>query len=335
MEILSKLQVNPDTQYFQTGPESFPSRAYLGGLVSKDRPDSLAEGEIAYWNTVRKALRLRSPDPVKPWRTIAQGFANDVPCAVVSGRLAAHYDPRTVLIVREESGSDSRIFINLQGADGAMLWHRLHLRPDNLTDATWDPQSYVRAETYTQTTEAERTNETMSEQKNPKFEALKQMVAEETQQALWLSAATQATRTARDLLIASAKKAMPKQRLVINQIAKVLQTPVGEAAFGYALGLALEIKAGPADAKRRRLARELRIVGEAGAMNVVLNPIREFLTSGIDTILNGIDGLALPDVAPAALPEASPSRMAPAARSAEPVYAEHTPVAESRGFRDE
>ena len=139
-----------------------------------------------------------------------------------------------------------------------------------------------------------------TETKTGTFAAIKSTVTTETAEAGWRAAATQATRAGRDLLLVGLKKAMPKQRLLMSQIAKVLNTAVGEAAFGYALGVALELKADAKDVRRARLARELRIHGEAAAMNVVLNPIREFLTTGLDSIL-----AALPEVTelPASLPE--------------------------------
>jgi hypothetical protein len=85
-------------------------------------------------------------------------------------------------------------------------------------------------------------------------------------------------------------------------------------------------RSGAGDLKRKRLASELRIGGEAAALNVIINPVREFLTNGIDTILNGIDGLTLPDVAPSALPDARPTESFAAA-----TLREH---AQAQGSRD-
>lgn len=126
----------------------------------------------------------------------------------------------------------------------------------------------------------------------------KATVKEETAAALWRAGAVQTTRTARDLFFAAAKKAMPRQKLALAQMKRLAETSVGEAVCSYALGLALEIRAA-ADPRRKRLASELRIAGEAGALNGVLDPIRVFLTSGIDQILDGLD---LPEI-PEAIPE--------------------------------
>ncbi len=313
MDTLARIGFNPAKKYFQLG-EARRDMILLGGSVSDDRPRDDRDPDVAaYWNTSRLALRLRSPDPIKPWRTIAQGFVSGEELESIGQHSASRTPERSVAFVGRAGGT--AIYINLPNDEGDLRWRQLQVRGEHNIDAIWNPQTYVRTTgtqpTVTTTTDAGEVT-TMSNEKalteaDSKFETVKKVLATETQQALWRSAATQVTRTARDLFLASAKKAMPKQKLVINQIGKVLCTPMGEAAFGYALGLALEIKAGAGDMKRKRLASELRIGGEAAALNVIINPVREFLTNGIDTILNGIDGLALPDVAPASLPDARPT----------------------------
>jgi len=305
------LNVYKGVFYSNSHPKS-ENLLILGWLVSENRPGAAGEtAQVAYWNTTRHALRLRCPDPVKPWRSIAQGIEG-TGVSAVHGYNAGDYPPKTVLVHQPAAGF--HVYITLpDGADGTLKWWKLTLREENLTRAVWDSNTYQRAEPTTTGTDA---NVSPTAQDTPdegrtttvatdtKFDKIKNVLLTETYEAAWRSAATQTTRTARDLLMVSLKKAMPRQRLVIAQIKKVLETPVGEAAFGYALGVAMEIKAGPEDARRKRLARELRIRGEDEAFTAVLNPIREFLTTGIDTMLNGMDGLSLPEM-PAELPAAT------------------------------
>lgn len=284
-----------------------------GWFMGEERPDPTNKEVVGYWNPTRRALRLRCPDPVKPWRTIAQGIEG-TGAAEVHGYRACDYVAKTVLVYQPASGFHVYIVLP-DGADGSLKWWKLNNRDDNLTTAVWDSETYARDETTVtgtsanvshtahDTPDAGRTTTVANE---TKLDKIKTVLMTETYEAAWRSAATQTTRTARDLLMVSLKKAMPRQRLMIAQIKKVLETPVGEAAFGYALGVAMELKAGPEDSRRKRLARELRIRGEDEAFTAVLNPIREFLTTGIDTMLNGMGGLPLPEM-PAEIPASLPA----------------------------
>lgn len=310
VDTMARIGFDPILKRFQIG-EPRGDLILFGGSVHDDRPRDDRDLDVsAYWNQSRLALRLRSPDPIKPWRTIAQGFVSDEELSSIGSHVAARTPERSVAIVGQ-AGGPTLVYINLPDEVGVLHWRQLRVREEHNIDAVWNPQTYVRAEPTVTTTDAKgatnMSDTAVNVAADSKFEAVKKTLSAETQQALWRSAATQVTRTARDLFLASAKKAMPKQRLIINQIGKVLCTPMGEAAFGYALGIALELKAGAGDLRRKRLASELRIGGEAAALNVIINPVREFLTTGIDTILNGIDGLALPDATPAALPDAQPA----------------------------
>lgn len=313
VDALARIGFNLTNKYFDLDERRRNTLFVLGDSVHDGRPvDDRDPGVTAYWNASRCALRLRSPDPTKPWRTIAQGFASEEELRSIGSHAADRTPVRSVALVPQPHGP-TLVYINLPDEVGVLHWRQLRVREEHNIDAVWDLQTYVRTKQTepTVTTDAEgATNMSETAAKvaaDSKFEAVKKVISAETEQALWRSAATQVTRTARDLFLASAKKAMPKQRLIINQIGKVLCTPMGEAAFGYALGIALELKAGAGDLRRKRLASELRIGGEAAALNVIINPVREFLTTGIDTILNGIDGLALPDATPAALPDAQPA----------------------------
>lgn len=305
IDTLAKIEFNSTRKHYEIGhPRDI--LIILGSAVGLNRNAGLA----AYWNEERHALRLLSPSSIKPWRTIAQGLVPGTGMDVLGSYIASITPEHSVALVSSMLGT--MVYINRPDASGTLRWQQLRVREDHNTDWIWTPPNPDSLAYDFSVPSSEAGVKIMSNPKtiptsDSKFEAVKQVLVAESQEALWRSAATQATCTARDLLLAAARKAMPKQRLVINQIGKVLRTPMGEAAFGYALGMALEIKAAPGDLKRKRLASELRIGGEAAALNVVINPIREFLTGGIDTILNGIEGLSLPEVSPAALPSAAPT----------------------------
>lgn len=310
----------------------------LGDSVSLNRPPQGREHQaLAYWNAERQALRFKCPDPAKPWRSLAEGFVrapnaadgDDAPLTfrIVGGYRAASYPERTVVF---KDGRERELYINLPDAAGVLSWHKLAVRPEYWDPAVWQPGTYAQpaapegtpgtaddmrraheaaaaqaaAHAAQQTNTDDGKKATMADST---METIKRVVMDESGEALWRSTAKQVTCAGRDLFLVALKKALPKQRLWITQVGKVLATPLGESAFGYALGAAMEIKAGATDLKRKRLARELRINGEAGALNVVLNPIREFLTTGIDSILNGMPELdtlmaGLP-AAPAELPD--------------------------------
>jgi len=120
-------------------------------------------------------------------------------------------------------------------------------------------------------------------------------VAAESADAAWRGSAVIAARSARDFILTGLKKTV-KNRAMVGMISRVLNTVYGEAAVGYALGVVLEVKATATDRKRKRLARELRVGAEATAGVEVVEPLRKFLTDGIDTLLNVLPDLdALPD----------------------------------------
>lgn len=122
-------------------------------------------------------------------------------------------------------------------------------------------------------------------------------VVDESIEAGWRTAAKQIVRGGRDLLCISIKKAFrkPAHKPIVLSVTKALNSEPGEAMFGYALGWALEIKAGN-NPKRQRIAREMRIGGTADGMNAVIDPIRTFLTSGVDAILNELPDIQVRDV---------------------------------------
>jgi len=122
-------------------------------------------------------------------------------------------------------------------------------------------------------------------------------VVEETTDALWHSAAVQATRAARDVLLSSLKRPLKLYPGLASKIRKLLESTYGEAVLGYVLGVVLA--ATRDDARSQRLAAELRIEGEAGAMTAVINPLRLLVVAHLDQVLDVADRVVareIPDV---------------------------------------
>jgi len=88
-------------------------------------------------------------------------------------------------------------------------------------------------------------------------------------------------------------QSIPKAKKDLRrQLAAFFATPYGDAVVGILLSGALELTGAQEGTKRGRLSKELRVGAMTGAaneaMNQFLDPLRLFLTGGLDSILDGL-----------------------------------------------
>lgn len=112
-------------------------------------------------------------------------------------------------------------------------------------------------------------------------------VVTETQQAAWRSAAKQSAMAARDLLVSILKTPLKAHPRLSKTLTALLKTDHGEAVLSYVMGVVLE--SSRTDARSLRLARELRVVGEATAFSAVIDPLRQLVTAHFDRVLSVAD----------------------------------------------
>ncbi len=157
--------------------------------------------------------------------------------------------------------------------------------------------------------------------KPPEVTQATQMVAtvvSETERAAWRSAAKQTAMGARDVLLSALKTPLKSYPWLAKKLKELLESEYGEAGLSYVLGLALELSR--SDARSLRLAKELRIEGEATAFTAVLEPLRKLVTENLDQLLKVAD-----DTVTTTVPEL-PALEAP--KAPEPFFAAPEKVAE-------
>lgn len=146
-------------------------------------------------------------------------------------------------------------------------------------------------------------------------------VVSETERAAWRSAAKQTAMGARDVLLSALKAPLKAYPWLAKKLKTMLESEYGEAALSYSLGLVLELSR--SDARSLRLAKELRIEGEATALTEVLEPLRKLITEHMEQVLKVADDAvtaAAPDLPALEAPTASEPLFGAPEQSAAPAH---------------
>lgn len=128
----------------------------------------------------------------------------------------------------------------------------------------------------------------------------------EAKEALWRSSATQAVNIVRPAVVAGLSAMVGKKNKGFRSgISALLETPMGESAIAFSLGLALTKIPAPAayEAHARRLGQELRVKALASGFDEAMSA---FVGPMLTSFMTLLQGLPDPDPVPAQLASSSP-----------------------------